>query len=234
MTALTKPALRLVASSPAKPRPDLLPVSYREAKTKLAVCTRVDECAEWGNKALALASYARQMRDESLLNMAMKIRARAIQRGGQLLLEVKRERGRRTDQPGGAGATRFETAIEHASLSRDQAHVMMRVARVPAEQFDVLVECDKPATVRELAEMGIKKLDRPKPAPYRDEWIDWTSAVQHLAALPACGLDVLAARNPYEVERLRQDCTEALRNLKLWQQELEKSDGRPQTAHDTD
>jgi hypothetical protein len=42
--------------------------------------------------ALALASYAKQMRDEALLEMARKIRARAIQRGGELLEQEKRER----------------------------------------------------------------------------------------------------------------------------------------------
>jgi hypothetical protein len=51
---------------------------------------------------------------------------------------------------------------------------MVRVARVPDEQFEAMVERDKPATVKELASAGTKKSERAKPEPYRNEWIDWT------------------------------------------------------------
>ena len=36
------------------------------------------ECDEWANKSEALTSYATQARDETLLNMAAKIKDRAI------------------------------------------------------------------------------------------------------------------------------------------------------------
>jgi hypothetical protein len=66
------------------------------------------------------------------------------------------------------------------------------------------------------------KVAKVMPKPFRDQWIDWTHSVQHLAALPACGLDVLACRDPYRIERLQRDCAEALVNLNLWRQTLEK------------
>jgi hypothetical protein len=80
-----------------------LPATYVDAKNSLATCQRIDECKTWSDKAMALESYARQMKDDSLLNMATKIRDRAVQRGGQLLLNLKREKGRRTDQPSARG-----------------------------------------------------------------------------------------------------------------------------------
>ena len=45
-----------------------LPKSYREAKAALAKCESVDECAEWADKAAAIASYARQADDLELAN----------------------------------------------------------------------------------------------------------------------------------------------------------------------
>ncbi len=40
-----------------------LPRSYEEAKKAIAECARLDECAEWADKAAAIASYARQADD---------------------------------------------------------------------------------------------------------------------------------------------------------------------------
>jgi hypothetical protein len=88
----------------------------------------------------------------------------AIQRGGELLLELKAQPGKRTDlEPtdgdGDRLPTRKEAAVA-AGLSNRQAREMIEVARIPTEQFDELVECDDPATVTELAKLGTKK--RPK------------------------------------------------------------------------
>ena len=74
-----------------------LPVSYEAARTALANCAQVDECKDWADKALALASYAKQANDETLFKMATRIRARAIQREGELLKEIEAQSGRRTD-----------------------------------------------------------------------------------------------------------------------------------------
>ena len=50
---------------------------------------RIDECAEWKNKAEAIASYARQSRDEALLHLAQRIKGRAVIRYGELLNEIE-------------------------------------------------------------------------------------------------------------------------------------------------
>jgi ParB-like chromosome segregation protein Spo0J len=82
------------------------------------------------------------------------------------------------------------------------------------------------------AELGTTKKPKVKPEPYRNEWIDWTNAVRHLSALPACGLDVLASREPDQIEQLRQDCAAALTNLNHWHRRLEKSHGGSEAAND--
>lgn len=64
-----------------------LPARYEQARTHLAQCVEIDECQDWADKAAALASYARQADDKTLENYAMRIRARAIRRAGELLKE---------------------------------------------------------------------------------------------------------------------------------------------------
>lgn len=62
-----------------------LPASYEAAKQALATCTKLDECKDWSDKAQALASYARQADDDDLEKYAVKIKAHAIRRCGELL-----------------------------------------------------------------------------------------------------------------------------------------------------
>jgi hypothetical protein len=62
-----------------------LPTSYEQAKIALASCDKIDECQDWANKAVALASYAKMADDDSLRQMADKIQARAVRRMGELL-----------------------------------------------------------------------------------------------------------------------------------------------------
>lgn len=62
-----------------------LPAVYERAKLALTDCAKIDECADWSNKAAALGSYARQANDDELEKLAMRIRARAIRRCGELL-----------------------------------------------------------------------------------------------------------------------------------------------------
>ena len=78
-----------------------LPVAYEEAKSQLAKCATVDECKDWADKAAALASYAKQSQDESLENMAKRIRARAIKRCGELLREIEPGTGAHLKRDGG-------------------------------------------------------------------------------------------------------------------------------------
>jgi hypothetical protein len=143
----------------------------------LAEYTRVDECAKWSKKALALASYAKQMRDEAMLEMARKIRARAIQRGGELLeLEKRAKAGR--PKIGATTRTNLQEAVAQAGLTPAEARTMINVARVPADQFEALVERPKPATVTQLADEGTRKR-KVVQEPHREEYLDWSALLSH-------------------------------------------------------
>jgi hypothetical protein len=74
-----------------------LPATYESAKRALAECSRIDECQDWADKAAAVASYARQARDETLFSLATRIKARALDRCGELLRQIPASSGGRPE-----------------------------------------------------------------------------------------------------------------------------------------
>ncbi len=126
----------------------VMPQNYIAAKMALATCERVDECQNFANKAAALASYARQSRDDSLVIMAQRIQARAIRKCGELLKLV----------PVGQ---RMATA-EMAGVSRLQRNQAVSIAQIPTRQFEKLVESESPPRIYELATIGRKSSVKPK------------------------------------------------------------------------
>jgi hypothetical protein len=142
-----------------------LPATYEQAKTALAQCSRIDECQEWANKAEALASYARQADDDSLRKMADRIQARAIRRCGELLKQFD-GRGRPEENKEGTRPDYSQAhAARDAGLSAHQQKTAVRVANVPAEQFEAAVESGEPPTVTALAEMGKQSRVAPSSEP---------------------------------------------------------------------
>jgi hypothetical protein len=145
-----------------------LPATYEAARTALAQCERVDECWAWADKASALASYARQIDDKSLEEMAVRIRARAVDRAGKLLKQIPAKAGRRGSGPGGDTPPELDRerseraqAATAAGLSPDQTKQAIRIANIPAEEFEALIEAENPPTLTELAERGTRKKAQP-------------------------------------------------------------------------
>jgi hypothetical protein len=199
-----------------------LPANYIAARHALAQCVKIDECAKWAAKALALQSYARQMKDEQMEHDAERIRNRAMQRAGELLSEIKAEQGKRTDKlqsPVGPKSARSQAASE-AGLSAKQAKTAMEIARVEKKLADDMIEATPPASVKELAAAGRTPRPKPEPKPFGDEWWKWTSAIEVVSVVPACGLTVLAERNLFEVADLLTQCEAAIANLNAWRREL--------------
>lgn len=82
--------------------------------------------------------------------MATRIRDRAIRRAGELLKQIEPQPGKRTDiEPGVAADTRLTRAdaAEAAGMSKRQAVTAIRVANVPAAEFEKQVESPNPPTV---------------------------------------------------------------------------------------
>ncbi len=86
----------------------------------------------------------------ALAVMAMRIRARAIRRCGELLKDIPAKAGSTAGEPGPQRSERARAA-QAAGLSPDQTKDALRVARVPADDFEAVVESDDPPTVTQLA-----------------------------------------------------------------------------------
>lgn len=138
-----------------------LPSSYIEARQAIEKCARIDECQQWGDKAEALASYAKQADDDTLRELADRIQARAIKRCGQLLREYPSHTGAHLPNVTAPPSLSRTEAAEQAGLSERQRVTALRVANVPDDVFEELVESPNPATVTQLAEIGRKA--RPQP-----------------------------------------------------------------------
>jgi hypothetical protein len=132
-----------------------LPATYEAAKHALAECSRIDECQDWADKAQAMASYAKQAKDETLRKMSVRIQARAIRRCGELLEQVIPKPGARSDL--GTPQTRG-SAADAAGLSERQRKTALRVAKVSAASFERQVESDDPPSPAKLADQGTKPL----------------------------------------------------------------------------
>lgn len=140
-----------------------LPQAYMAAQTALSECQQIDECKDWADKAAALASYAKQSQDESLMKMAARIKARAVRRAGELLNQIEPQRGANQNIQEGSRpnvATRSDAARD-AGFSEHQQKQAQRIAAIPERDFDEQVEAPKPPTLTQLAQQGIKA--KPKP-----------------------------------------------------------------------
>jgi hypothetical protein len=139
---------------PSKTRATL-PVKYEAAKLALSECSRIDECKEWADQAMALASYAKQADDKEMEKTAMRIRARAVRRCGELLKEIEKGQGRRDGKWSTLRGTPFRKDIARdAGMSKRQAVTAVRVASISGESFNQQVESNKPPTITTLAEQG--------------------------------------------------------------------------------
>lgn len=191
-----------------------LPAVYEAASRALAECSSIDECQDWADKAQAMASYARQAKDETLRKMADRIQARAIRRCGELLRMVPNGAGRppeirEGDRP---NFTRTQAASE-AGLSDHQRKTALRVAAVPEPEFTAQVESESPPTVTALARQGTAQ----KPKPLVDlagiPPADYARATEAMGTLRRfaefCSTQaparIAAALQPHEVAEVRKN-----------------------------
>lgn len=147
--------MQLPSLTPSQAR---LPKTYEAAREALATCQNIDECKDWADKAAALASYAKQAEDETLLKMAARIKARATRRAGQLLTQIEAAHGANQNIEAGDRhivKTRTDAARE-AGMSPHQQKQAVRIAAIPADDFEAQVESPKPPTLTQLAQQGIK------------------------------------------------------------------------------
>jgi len=202
-----------------------LPESYERAKTALTECNRIDECKDWADKAAALASYAKQSEDKTLFELAVRIQSRAIRRCGELLETYNKGVG--APPKNGIGGDTIPTqreAAEQAGLSKRQEVTAARVAKIPDDQFEALVESSPPPTVTTLADFGtVKTGQRTVPLKFGEATHVLgvlREFVGFCAEQPAA--DIAAAVLPHEVSRVRDHVNLASAWLQDFQNHLQE------------
>jgi hypothetical protein len=180
-----------------------LPQIYSEAKRAIAECERLDECAEWGDKAVALASYARQVDDFEMEICARRIRLRAVRRCGELLKEFDArggDRGKPVIPLAFARRSRAAVASE-AGLTEHKTRTAVNIADIPEADFEAAVESRRPPGTtllalwkkqnqrdrfRSVTESSLAEVSKSAHAGYAVEGL-----LQFEKSAAECGLDVI-------------------------------------------
>jgi hypothetical protein len=135
-----------------------LPVAYEQARQALARCYEIDECKTWADKASAIASYAKQVDDDTLLNLAKRIKGRAIRQMGLLLRAIAPAKNQHDASARGATSPSSRSqAARDAGLSDDQRKNALRVASIPEQEFEREIEAQAAPSINKLAELGTRK-----------------------------------------------------------------------------
>ena len=88
----------------------------------------------------------------TLLDHAQKIHGRAIRRAGELLREIHPQRGGDRKSTGRERPIDRSAAADEAGLSERQRKTALRVAAIPADDFEAAIESIPVPTVTQLAE----------------------------------------------------------------------------------
>lgn len=121
-----------------------LPPTYEKAKAALAECARLDECKEWINRMAAMASYAKQAKDTSMEELALRIRRRAERRLGELLAELP------TSKPGSGRTGERTRAAQSIGMHQTSAAQLVRISTVPKQTFEEKIEQSPVPSLRQL------------------------------------------------------------------------------------
>ena len=92
------------------------------------------------------------------MKMAVRIKARAVRRAGELLKQIEPAPNHHGNSSGaGDHTTSRANAARDAGMSKHQQVQATRIASVPEQDFEAQVDSDTPPTLSQLAQQGIQK-----------------------------------------------------------------------------
>lgn len=124
-------------------------IRYEAARTALAEAHRVDEVKDIRDKAEAMAAYARQAKDQDLIQYATEIKVRAERKCGELLAKVERSDGGRPEKNSSKPETSYQATLRENDLHPAAADRYQQLAAMPEEHFETAVATAK-ATAGEV------------------------------------------------------------------------------------
>lgn len=189
------------------------PSNYEAARAALASCVHLDEVKDWHDKSVAIAAYAKQAKDQTLLHQARRIRLRAIARMGELLMEY---------QP---GAERMNAGAA-AGLPENRTREAVGVAKCPTPVREEMIEQTPPPGPEQLVLAGLRHAGI---VPRVPRYLGPSAVMQLDSTLNEllCGTaaEQLDGLDPKDAPRLRDKVRQATERLDEIQQILEKLAG---------
>ncbi len=133
-------------------------IKTQAARRAIAEARRVDEVKDIRDKAEAIRLYATQAGlGTEMINDAAEIKLRAERRGGELIAQIERQPGKRSDTTSSQAGTRLQQVLSEADVSRAQADRWQQVAAIPTERFEQHVAATRQAG-DELTTAGVLRL----------------------------------------------------------------------------
>lgn len=122
---------------------------YEAARTALAEAHRVDEVKDIRDKAEAMAAYARQAKDNELIQYATEIKVRAERRCGELLARTEKHNGGRPGKNPSDDSRGSTPTLREMGLTYDESSRYQQLAAMPVDHFETAVATAK-ATAGEV------------------------------------------------------------------------------------
>lgn len=156
-------------------------VKYEAMCNAIAECHRIDEVKELRDKAVALATYARQAQNFELERKAMAIRLRAERRAGELLKEMKSNGELRE---GGSGNNQYKKelsnkatvperiTLEKLGIERTQSSVWQELAEIPEDTFESVLRSERPRSAAQIVDKFKRFYEPPTAFPEIDEFLE--------------------------------------------------------------
>lgn len=139
-------------------------VKYEQARYALAECKRVDEVKDIRDKAAAIAAYARQAKDNEMIQWATEIKVRAERKAGELLSQVPRQHGGRPPANSIYDQTNYQRTLAENGLTQSAAYQYERLASMPEEHFETAVATAKDTAGQVTTAFMLREAAKNKPA----------------------------------------------------------------------
>lgn len=137
-------------------------VRYEQARNALAECQRIDEVKDIRDKAEAMAAYARQAKDQDLIQMATEIKVRAERKAGEMLRQSA-ENGERAAKGKPAEMSNAST-LNDIGITRDQSSRWQSLASMSDTHFETAVETAKQSAGEVTTAFMLREAKKHKPA----------------------------------------------------------------------
>lgn len=142
-------------------------VRYEQARNALAECQRIDEVKDIRDKAEAMAAYARQAKDQDLIQMATEIKVRAERKAGEMLRQSA-ETGERAvagvnQHARSSTDTTTSPTLAEIGITKDQSSRWQSLASMSDTHFETAVATAKQSAGEVTTAFMLREAKRNKP-----------------------------------------------------------------------